>query len=58
MRGLITDRDIAEAEVEFPGIEQLLRELEPKPRTFLDLLAVYLHDDHVSPAPHGRVNDR
>jgi hypothetical protein len=39
--GLITERDLAQAEAVFPGIERLYQELEAKPRTFLQLLWMY-----------------
>jgi hypothetical protein len=39
--GLITERDLAQAEAVFPGIERLYEELEEKPGTFLQLLWVY-----------------
>jgi hypothetical protein len=39
--GLITERDLAQAEAVFPGIERLYEELVEKPGTFLQLLWVY-----------------
>jgi hypothetical protein len=45
MRGLITERDFEAAETEFPGIAELFRNLEQKPKTFLDLFERYIHCD-------------
>jgi hypothetical protein len=42
MGGLVTERHFAEAEAAFPGIEAFYRQLEAKPRTFLDLMRLYL----------------
>jgi hypothetical protein len=44
--GFITEREFEEAETEFPGIVQLYRDLEQKPKTFLDLFEHYIHRDH------------
>jgi hypothetical protein len=58
MSGLVTERDFAEAEVAFPGIEGFYRTLNSKPPTFLDLLRLFLdaagddsrwHSRHVRP---------
>jgi hypothetical protein len=46
MQGFITEREFEEAEAEFPGIVQLFRGLEQKPKTFLDLFERYIHRDH------------
>ena len=43
MSGFITERDFREAEAAFPGIVRLYETLPRKPRTFLDLMRVYLH---------------
>ena len=43
MRGLITDRDLEQAEREFPGIGGFFAQLLPKPRTFLELVARFEH---------------
>ncbi len=42
MRGFITTRNLDEAEDAFPGIRRLYGGLRPKPRTFLDLMRLYL----------------
>jgi hypothetical protein len=42
MSGLVTERDFEEAEAAFPGIELFYRRLPSKPRTFLDLVRLYL----------------
>jgi hypothetical protein len=39
MVGFITERDLAQAEEVFPGIQEFFRSLERKPRTFLDLVS-------------------
>lgn len=44
MNGFITERNLAEAEVEFPGIEVFYRGLRSKPSTFLELLRLYSVD--------------
>jgi hypothetical protein len=41
MRGLVTERDLPAADVEFPGIFALYTLLLEKPRTFLDLVRLY-----------------
>jgi hypothetical protein len=46
MLGFITERELDEAETEFPGIVQLFRDLDQKPKTFLDLFERYIHSDH------------
>jgi hypothetical protein len=56
MLGFITERDFEEAETEFPGIVQLFRSLEQKPKTFLDLYERYIHCDH--PSPTGSAGTR
>ena len=38
MRGLITDINLEECDEEFPGIVRYYRELQDKPRTFLELV--------------------
>ena len=43
MVGFITDREIERAEEEFPGIGRFLTLLYPKPRTFLELVAMFEH---------------
>jgi hypothetical protein len=62
MCGLITERDLAQAESVFPGIERLYEELEAKPRTFLQLLWVYasLHpcpESDRAPVEHRQFGD-
>lgn len=42
MSGLITERELEEAEAVFPGIVALYRRLKRKPSTFLDLWRLYL----------------
>jgi hypothetical protein len=42
MSGLVTERDFKEAEAAFPGIERFYQRLSEKPRTFLDLLRLFL----------------
>ena len=42
MGGFITERNFAEAEAAFPGIVAFYRALGHKPRTFLDLVQLYL----------------
>ena len=42
MLGIISDKDIDEAEIEFPGIRALYLGCGDKPRTFLELVARYL----------------
>lgn len=44
LRGLVTDQDLALAEEEFPGIVELHQRRGGRDRTFLELLAAYLHD--------------
>jgi hypothetical protein len=44
MKGFITDRHLAEAELSFPGISAFCASLTAKgcaPRTFLDLVAAF-----------------
>ena len=41
MRGMVTERDLPAADVEFPGIVALYLRLTEKPRTFLDLVRLY-----------------
>jgi hypothetical protein len=41
MKGFITDNELAQADQEFPGIARLFGTLRVKPRTFLDLVALY-----------------
>ena len=43
MRGFITDKDLYEAEAEFPGICRFFASLHTKPRTFLELVARFDH---------------
>ncbi len=42
MKGTITEKQIGEAEAEFPGILTTYLACEEEPATFLDLLARYL----------------
>jgi hypothetical protein len=39
MLGLITERDLAQAEEAFPGIVRFYESLSRKPRSFLELLS-------------------
>ena len=41
MRGFITERDLKQADEEFPGILGFFEALPIKPRTFLDLLSMF-----------------
>jgi hypothetical protein len=41
MRGFITERELEQADVEFPGILRFFQSLVAKPRTFLDLLSLF-----------------
>jgi hypothetical protein len=43
MVGVITERDLDEAEQVFPGIEHFFETLAEKPRTFLELLSQFEH---------------
>jgi hypothetical protein len=43
MVGFITDRDLERAEEDFPGIGRFLASLYKKPRTFLELVAMFEH---------------
>ncbi len=43
MAGFITERDLEQAEQEFPGIARFFESLTRKPRTFLDLVAMFEH---------------
>ena len=47
MGGFITERNFEEAEAAFPGIVAFYRALGRKPRTFLDLVQLYL--EHAQP---------
>ena len=38
MQGFITERDCELMELVFPGINRFYQDLQPKPRTFLELL--------------------
>jgi len=51
MSGFITERNLAEAEVAFPGIARFYSLLEDKPTTFLDLVRLYLPFRSGSPGP-------
>jgi len=48
MSGFVTERDFAQAEAAFPGIEAFYRGLTWKPPTFLDLVRLYLERAAVS----------
>jgi hypothetical protein len=48
MSGFITERNFEDAEAAFPGIVRFYRELPMKPRTFLDLMRLYLECDDSS----------
>ena len=41
MRGVITERDLDEAEQCFPGIARFFEALATKPRTFLELVSLF-----------------
>ena len=43
MVGVITERDLAEAEEAFPGISRFFETLPVKPRTFLELMRSFQH---------------
>lgn len=43
MLGFITERNLDQAEKEFPGIQAFFSTLVAKPCTFLDLLAAFEH---------------
>jgi len=41
MVGFITERELLEADEAFPGIKRFFESLRRKPRTFLNLMALY-----------------
>jgi len=41
MVGFITERDLEEADESFPGIAKCFESLSRKPRTFLELVAIF-----------------
>jgi len=43
MRGFITEKDFEKVDECFPGIVRYYRELQEKPRTFLELLWGFTH---------------
>ena len=43
MLGFITERDLDQAEQEFPGIGHFFETMSPKPRTFLELVSRFEH---------------
>ena len=43
MVGVITERDLAEADEAFPGIVRFFEALAAKPRTFLELVSLFEH---------------
>ena len=43
MRGFITERELDQAEEAFPGIVRFFEQLTRKPRTFLELMALFEH---------------
>jgi hypothetical protein len=43
MQGFITERELTQADQEFPGIAQFFAALAVKPRTFLELVARFDH---------------
>jgi hypothetical protein len=43
MVGVITERDLDEAEETFPGIVRFFETLTTKPRTFLELVSLFEH---------------
>lgn len=43
MSGFITELHLAQAEEAFPGIRSFFESLSCKPRTFLDLVALFEH---------------
>lgn len=46
MLGFITDSDLEQADLEFPGIARFFATLTVKPRTFLELVARFEHWQH------------
>jgi hypothetical protein len=46
MVGLITERDLDQAEEAFPGIARFFESLSRKPRTFLELVSLFEHWCH------------
>jgi hypothetical protein len=48
MQGFITECDLQQADAEFPGIAAYYASLADKPRTFLELVALFDHwcDEH------------
>ena len=52
MQGYITDAELPAADEEFPGISNFFATLANKPRTFLQLVALYQHwcDENRAPA--------
>lgn len=51
MKGFITDSEMAKAEQEFPGIAAYFDALQVKPRTFLELVALFDGWIYVEPQP-------
>jgi hypothetical protein len=49
MVGFITERDLGQAEREFPGITRFFAALTRKPRTFLDLVSLFQHWGEATP---------
>jgi hypothetical protein len=45
LRGFITEANLDEAELEFPGITKFFAECSRKPATFLDLVHEYVMQD-------------
>ena len=53
MVGVITERDLVEAEEAFPGISRFFDALTVKPRTFLELLRSFQHWCQPDDAPRA-----
>lgn len=43
MQGFITETDLAQADLAFPGIARFFESLADKPGTFLELLSLFEH---------------
>ena len=53
MVGVITERDLVEAEEAFPGISRFFETLTVKPRTFLELVRSFQHWCQPEDAPRA-----
>ena len=54
MVGFITEAHLAQAEEDFPGISRYFAECRCKPRTFLELVALFDHWCEHDAAPSGQ----